>query len=549
MAIIKIHTINKTIDKSIDYITNSEKTDQTIKDDIEDSMDYITDSEKTNNKFYVSGINCSPARASLEFDFVKQRYIDVNGDEGKRLGYHIIQSFNPKDNSTLTPAMAHEIGKKIAAGVVGDEYQCVISTHVDKDHIHNHIIFNAFNFKEIKKFDCTDEVYINLRKENDRLCKEYGLSVIEKPKTKGDKYKEWMERENIQSWKAEIENDINAVKEMCTDWNSFKTYLIAAGYQIKEGKYITYTHPDGIHKVRDKTLGEEYTKQSIEDYWVKPELEVNPEEKKKSYSQFKKANPYRKYNVSRYTSDGTRIPDLWYVIMLAIEIIKGEGDLWLPKEINPNNPYHAKADYKVQNLLDSLQVLEKNNVETLQQLKDKINDIGIQCNKLKSKMNSLEKKKTKYDVINNALEGYFKVKDIAETIYNLPAGEEKETLKEQYSKELKEYNLHKAILYKNKVVKPDEIEIFKEKLNNINSELEKLNNEYKPLAQQYRDLKKAEYRLNLAQQSQYTFGLMYDVDKDIELNKMIEKENQVQREIEQEEQEEKDIDKIEKILR
>ena len=150
MAITKTHPIKSTLRKALDYILNSEKTDETL---------------------LVSSFACSPETADIEFEWTREQ----SNERGTHLARHLIQSFKPGE---ATPEQAHEIGMKLAEEILGGKYEFVLSTHTDKGHVHNHLIFNAVNFVDYKKYHSNKRTYHFIRRTSDRICREYGLSVI-----------------------------------------------------------------------------------------------------------------------------------------------------------------------------------------------------------------------------------------------------------------------------------------------------------------------------------------------------------------------------------
>ena len=151
MAITKIHPIKSTLNLAIDYITKSEKTDE---------------------KILVSSFKCHPSTAHIQF--MKTR--EDNDTKGTVLARHLIQSFLPGET---TPEMAHQIGMELCKKILKDEYEFVLSTHIDKGHIHNHIIFNNVNMVTSKCYQSNKKSYHQIRYQSDKLCKENDLSVID----------------------------------------------------------------------------------------------------------------------------------------------------------------------------------------------------------------------------------------------------------------------------------------------------------------------------------------------------------------------------------
>lgn len=147
MAIVKILPIKSRVDNALNYITNEDKTlkdeYEYMKNDIYYALNYIEKDYKTNDKQYVTGINCEPEKAFEQMQDVKQKYNKTD----KILAYHVIHSYKPGE---LTPEKAHRVGVEFATEMFGDRFQVVVSTHLDKDHLHNHIILNSVSFKDGK---------------------------------------------------------------------------------------------------------------------------------------------------------------------------------------------------------------------------------------------------------------------------------------------------------------------------------------------------------------------------------------------------------------
>lgn len=258
MAITKIHAIKKTVNKAINYITNPDKTDGTL---------------------LVSGYNCEAMTAHMDFKITSLLAQEVKGDNSKigganNLAYHTIQSFSKYDK--LTPEEAHEIGKKLADAILQGKHEYVIATHIDKGHIHNHIIFNAVSFYDFGKFRTVPyKTARGIREISDKLCEEKGLYVIKEPKGKGKGRFELEARKQGTSWKAKIETIIDENILKAKDYNHFTELLKTAGIEIKEGKHISFRLDGQQRFVRGKTIGNEYTKDKIIERILQPTKNIN----------------------------------------------------------------------------------------------------------------------------------------------------------------------------------------------------------------------------------------------------------------------------------
>lgn len=245
MAITKIHPIKSTLNLAIDYITNEEKTDE---------------------KILVSTHNCFASTAHTSF--LKTR--EDNKVSGSVLARHLIQSFLPGE---VTPEMAHQIGLELCKKILKDEYEFVLSTHIDKGHIHNHIIFNNVNMVTGKCYQSNKRNYHQIRYQSDKLCKENNLSVIDEfYETYRKKYmtngKSWYENDQFKkgtSWKSKFQFDIDRAIKQSKDWDDFIKRMAALNYEIKYGKHIAFKHKDKERFTRAKTIGEDYTEDRLKE--------------------------------------------------------------------------------------------------------------------------------------------------------------------------------------------------------------------------------------------------------------------------------------------
>ena len=149
-----------------------------IKSTLKAAIDYICDPSKTDGKLLVSTYGCTAETADIEFGWTRRHAID----KGCNLGRHLIQAFSPGE---VSPEEAHEIGMQLAKEILGGKYEFVLTTHVDKGHIHNHLIFNAVSFVDHKHYHSNKRSYHFIRRTSDRLCQEHGLSVIVPGQDKG----------------------------------------------------------------------------------------------------------------------------------------------------------------------------------------------------------------------------------------------------------------------------------------------------------------------------------------------------------------------------
>ena len=241
MAVTKIKAIRGTLSKAIAYILNPEKTDE---------------------KLLVSSYGCASETAAREFEWTRKIAEQKGMNPVRIIARHVIQSF---EIGEVTPELAHEIGKQFADEILGGKYEYVLTTHIDKDHVHNHLIFNAVDFVDYHAYKSYKRIYYDMREVSDRLCKENGLSVIPPSQNKGMGYKEYTEAKRGTSWKQKLKQTIDRIVITAKDYDDFLRLMQEAGYEIKTGKYISFRAEGQERFTRSKTIGENYTEERIKE--------------------------------------------------------------------------------------------------------------------------------------------------------------------------------------------------------------------------------------------------------------------------------------------
>ena len=241
MAVTKIKAIRGTLSKAIAYILNPEKTDE---------------------KLLVSSYGCASETAAREFEWTRKIAEQKGMNPVRIIARHVIQSF---EIGEVTPELAHEIGKQFADEILEGKYEYVLTTHIDKDHVHNHLIFNAVDFVNYHAYKSYKRIYYDMREVSDRLCKENGLSVIPPSQNKGMGYKEYTEAKRGTSWKQKLKQTIDRLVITAKDYDDFLRLMQEAGYEIKPGKYISFRSEGQERFTRSKTIGENYTEERIKE--------------------------------------------------------------------------------------------------------------------------------------------------------------------------------------------------------------------------------------------------------------------------------------------
>ena len=244
MAITKIHGIKSTVSQAINY---------------------ICDEHKTDGHTLISTFATAPETAANDFRFTLSH---TNRETGNQ-AYHLIQSFAPGE---VSPEDAHLIAQELADQVLQEQYSYIISTHIDKGHVHNHIIFCAASNIDYKKYNDCKKSYQKIRTISDRLCEEHGLSVIASNHYKSETYKGWQTNQNGTSWKARLKTDIRDAIRVAHTYDEFLSIMQQKGYEIKDAdisetahKYIGFRAPGQERWIRGraKSLGPNYTKEKI----------------------------------------------------------------------------------------------------------------------------------------------------------------------------------------------------------------------------------------------------------------------------------------------
>lgn len=241
MAYIKIFPIKITDKKAIDYIMNPDKTE---------------------DKLLVSSFACSPETADIEFALTRKAGKENVMDKGDNLAFHLIQSFKPGEVDATT---AHALGKQFADEVLKGKYEYIISTHIDKGHVHNHIIFNATSFRDYHKYVSNKRSYHKICRISNRICQENGL-VTSMPKEKnGRSYKENMEYHRGNSWKAKLKVAVDKAIWTSVNYDEFLLKMKLSGYEIRQGKHLAFRAPEQKNFTYMKSLGSYYTEDSVQE--------------------------------------------------------------------------------------------------------------------------------------------------------------------------------------------------------------------------------------------------------------------------------------------
>ena len=231
-------------------------------------LGYVGKEKKTKleDRRLVSGVNCSPESAYNEMMLTKQMHKKTGG----RLYYHLVQSF-PKGYD-IKPELAHKIALELTEKALSN-YECVVATHIDREHIHSHIVFNSVSFEDGRKYHSDNNSLHELMKLSDEICRQYGVAVLDKPKfgkenqndVLGDK--EYRSAVRGESFKFALMNVITDCMKQAKSKKQFIALMKRKGYDVRweqQRKYITYTTPTGKKCRCNKLHEKKYTKEMME---------------------------------------------------------------------------------------------------------------------------------------------------------------------------------------------------------------------------------------------------------------------------------------------
>ena len=395
MAVIKVFAVRKQLKKTVNYITDSEKTDS----DLARKIDYALNLEKTSSEqfLYESVINLPDVSSAYErMQATKKRFSKTSGV----LGYHIIQSFKPGE---ITADQCHELGRKLAGEMFGAGYEIVIGTHLNKEHLHNHIVVNSVSFTDGKKLRFNKQSYRELQEISDQLCRKCGLSVIEN-KQHGKSYKEWLnEKEGKPTVRGQIRTDIDQAIKESLNYGTFIANLEKRGYLIKDSPSRTYTAlkpPFGARFIRLNSLGEDYTKERIierlsrQKNWQK---KAEPE-RTKYYS--------RKLPQKRRKVTGLQALYLRYVYLLKLnKKPKAKLSRYLWEDLCKFEKYKKEYLY-----------LKAQNITTKEELSERITVLNYEVEKLKTLRKPLYEQKRRGDNIEQKNEIELKLNELNDSL-------------------------------------------------------------------------------------------------------------------------------------
>lgn len=349
---------------------------KTISQSLKDRIDYAENYDKTDNGELISSYACDPKTVEAEFMDSKKEYLRNTGrqPQGDIIAYQIRQSFKPGE---ITPQEANEVGYETALRFTKGNHAFIVATHTDREHIHNHVIFNSTNLSCNRKFRDSWFVALVLQKVSDLVCLEHGLSVI-KPRKPGEREKR-VEFPQKESYRAKISADIDAVLlQNPVDFDEFISLLKRKNYEIKKGAYVSIKGNGQNRFIRLRSLGEGYTETDIE---------------KRILGVFNGTiRPVKKRLKKEF--------DLLVDIQKKISQGKGGG-------------YARWATvYNIKQMAQTLLFLQERNVRDYETLEKMASDTSTRFNELSQSIKSLEQRLGEIAVLRTHIINYAKTRDV-----------------------------------------------------------------------------------------------------------------------------------------
>lgn len=364
MATTKIWAIKDSISRVISYAKNPEKTTFS---DLKQVLKYAEDDEKTIDKdektMYVTGVNCNAKTAYEEMETVQNRFDKCTGN----VAYHAYQSFKTGE---VLPELAHKIGVELAEKM-WSEYQVVVATHLDTGTYHNHFVVNSVNIFTGKKFNCNKGAYYYFRELSDNLCREYGLTVIEKPTGKTTRSIYFAEKRGEPTKYNVIRKAINETMEMCINYGQFKKIMLKKGYIINDDynrKYPTIRSINDKKAVRMYHLGEQYLPKNIAN-----KVEHNPYYYQNRYMEFihpKKKK--QKYKVCKYKGKFKDISKMSGIDVLFLLLFHLLGLLPKIENYQPLSPEMKQEVRKMERYSNEIRLIVTKKLKTTEDVKSYI---------------------------------------------------------------------------------------------------------------------------------------------------------------------------------
>lgn len=410
-----------------------------IKTKLGKCVKYIMNPTKTDNGRLVTSLNMLVApndwqSATQQMNDTKTRF----GKQGGRLAYHLEQSFKPGE---VTPDVTHQIGVELAKELFGDKYEVVVATHVDKEHIHSHIILNSVSFVDGSKFHQPNAMYYErIRRLSDQLCARYGLSIIKEAKQ--SRYESYPAQHHQKPQPAPtvhsiMYQDIDRAVDAAKDLDDFYRILTQMGYRVKREGAHPAIAPEGHGFFRLYKFKDGYTEEDIRQRIAKKKSERKPKQVYGAWKNPAEQQAYKKrytgYYARRYTRRGLNATYLHYRYMLVS----------IRRQTYPRYPTieQRKALAKLDKYSQEARLLVRNKIQTREELSKYQSDLDERIHALHKARWYLKRDNQDVSALNEQLKPLYRerslCKDIAERCTSVTAAvnREKEVAVHQLERE------------------------------------------------------------------------------------------------------------------
>ena len=387
MATTRIWKVGSNLSRVVDYAKDETKTEnpawsKTDYQTMRDVMDYAMDDAKTEKQFYVTALNCNADYAREQMQMTKRRYDKTDGI----LAWHGYQSFAEGEVDADT---AHKIGVALAKELWPD-FEVIVATHLNTHCFHNHFVLNSVSFLHGRKFNACKESYKKMRATSDKLCREYGLSVITEHQAYYPKhYAEWQAEQNGQrTWRSAIREDVDKAVMASMSFQAFLRSLKDMGYEVKTGvKHMAVRPPGKERFVRLRSLGDNYTEEAIKQRILKqraPERPPRPVPPK-----IVRIRVQGDFHLSKITWRGLRA--LYYFYLRKLRAAQ--------KQPQGKASYLLREDLRHLDELDEQsRFLFRHGIDTAEQLTDYRASADAQIKSLYSERKTLHNEQRRHDV-------------------------------------------------------------------------------------------------------------------------------------------------------
>ncbi len=376
----------------IKYADNPDKTTNPkyLDKDLANALRYVSNDEKTDKQLFVSAINCSTKRAYEQMMLTKRKY----GKLGGNVAYHGYQSFREGE---VTPEEAHEIGIKSAKKMWGNEYEIVVTTHLNTDNIHNHFVINSVSFKTGRKFENHIKDHIHFREISDEVCAEYQKSVLkDSPFFNSERNLYWIHQNGGTTYKDILKRDVDWIIKQTATLREFEIAMKNMGYTF--ARDFSYEHPSVIiegrkRPIRIDSLGENYTKEAIkrrtaENNFHISSFGVNPRTQRLKHTPLRKLEREIDYQLHRVKYMDT-LEALFYLLIELLKPMKNPPPNYKP----PHSPMLRQELAKFDTYQKQFMLMQSDGIITEAELDLFISKISEQIKELEEERNYVDNKR------------------------------------------------------------------------------------------------------------------------------------------------------------